>query len=186
MFIRSISPFFIAGSFLAFNLAAQSAEPRDSHQAITPTVTTTAVVGLVSNQTAKLSVLNLNPVISGPAASGPAACNVQLQFFDVAGNAVGPNRVVTNFAPQTTTVLDADRNTLNPPGVTATIRGQIRGVVTVNPALPVALPVAFPGPGFCTVLVTLEIIDNATQSTVSLTTETRTISPGDANSHAIR
>lgn len=172
MFHHSISSILAAGSFFAIALAAQPAEPRDSHQAGQLSVTTTAVVGLVTGQTARLSVLNLNPVVTGPAATGPANCNVELQFFDVAGNAVGANKIVTNFAPQTAIVFDADRITLNPPGVTATIRGQIRGVVTVNPVLPVAAP----GPGFCTVLVTLEIIDNATQSTVSLTTETRTIS----------
>lgn len=137
------------------------------------TTTTTGMIGLVSGQTARLSVLNLNPVVSDPAVTAPANCNVELQFFDVAGHAVGASKVVTNFAPQTAVILDADRQTLNPPGVTATLRGQIRGVVTVNPPL----PVAFPGPGFCTVMVTLEIIDNTTQSTVALTTATHTSGP---------
>lgn len=142
-----------------------------------PTTTTTGMVGLVNGQTARLSVLNLNPAITpSNGAPVPANCNVELQFFDSAGNAVGPSKVVTDFVPQSATILDADRLTLNPPGVAATLRAQIRGVVTVNPPLPTAIP----GPGNCSVMVTLEIIDNATQSTVALTTQTHTTGPSSA------
>ena len=170
MFIRSIYSLLLAGSVFSFTLSAQ---PKASSAPAFQQVTTTGMIGLITGQTARLSVLNLNPVVTDPAATAPAACNIELQFFDAGGHAVGANRVVTNFAPQTATILDADRITVNPPGVAATVRGQIRGVVTVNPPL----PTAFPGPGFCTVMVTLEIIDNATQSTVSLTTATHTSGP---------
>lgn len=171
MFTRSIS----FGPFVCSLLVVCSCCALPSFAQTTPvaiggiqTTTTTGMIGLISGQTARLSVLNLNPVVTSPSTTAPANCNLELKFFDAGGNAVGPSKVVTNFAPQTAVIFDADRQTLNPPGVTATIRGQIRGVVTVNPPL----PVAFPGPGFCSVMVTLEIIDNTTQSTVALTTAT--------------
>ena len=141
------------------------------------TTTTTGMIGLVNGQTAQLSVLNLNPAVSASnGAPVPANCNVELRFLNAVGTAVGPSKVVTNFAPQSAVILDADRLDLNPPGVAATLRAQIRGVVTVNPPLPTAIP----GPGNCSVMVTLEIIDNATQSTVALTTQTYTTGPTGA------
>ena len=129
------------------------------------------MIGLVNGQTARVSVLNLNPVVTpSSGGSSTANCNVELQFFDAGGTAVGPSKVTLNFAPQSAVSLDADRLTLNPPGLTATLRAQVRGVVRVNPPFPTALP----GPGNCRVMVTLEIIDNTTQGTVALTAQTAT------------
>ena len=171
MSVHSISSTLLVCSLLASPVWAQTAPIKGGVQ----TITTTGMIGLVNGQAARLSVLNLNPTVTASgSAAAPANCNIELKFFDAGGGAVGPSKVVTNFAPQSAAILDADRLTLNPPGVAATLRGQIRGVVTVNPPL----PVAFPGPGNCIVMVTLEIIDNTTQSTVALTTETHTTAPG--------
>jgi hypothetical protein len=52
------------------------------------------------------------------------------------------------------------------------LRAEIRGAVTVNPPTPAANPVA---PGFCSVMVTLEVFDNTTGNTVVLTTDARVI-----------
>jgi hypothetical protein len=171
MSIRSLFFALWFSPLLALPVAAQTAPIVGAIQ----TVTTTGMIGLINGQTARLSVLNLNPAV--PASDGsaaPANCNVELKFFDAGGTAVGPSNVLTNFAPQSAVILDADRLVLNPPGVAATLRGQIRGAVTVNPPLPTASP----GPGNCSVMVTLEIIDNATQSTIALTTATHTTGPG--------
>jgi hypothetical protein len=169
--MRSFSLTFLAGSVLALNLMAEPNGPNAFQQ-----TTTTGIIGLVSGQTARLSVLNLNPVVTSTNGNAaPANCNVELQFFGPGGSAVGPNKIVTNFAPQSAVFLDGDRNSLNPPGVAATLRGEIRGVVTVNPTpTPVGSPAAV---GNCAVMVTLEIIDNTTQSTVALTTATHTSGP---------
>ena len=169
MFIRSISSALFVCSLFALPMCAQTAPIVPAVQ----TTTTTGMIGLITGQTARLSVLNLNPVNLSASPVAIPNCNIELKFFDAGGGAVGPSKVFTNFAPQSAVILDADRISLNPPGVAATVRGQIRGVVTVNPPL----PTAFPGPGNCNVMVTLEIIDNATQSTVSLTTATHTSGP---------
>lgn len=59
-------------------------------------------------------------------------------------------------------------------------RAEIRGVVVVNPA---PNPIGSPFPtGFCSVMVTLEIIDASTGSTVALTSDTRVV--GGRNSGA--
>ncbi|SRR5579871_609185 len=130
---------------------------------------TTGLVGFATNQSARLTVLNLNPVSTN--ATPPANCNVQLAFFDIS-NRMFAQTLATNLAPQTGAILDVTRNQANPPGVTATVRAQIRGQVVVNPTpSPTANPVS---PGPCSVMVTLEILD-ANQSTVSLTTDTRQI-----------
>jgi hypothetical protein len=131
---------------------------------------TTGMVGFTLNQTARLSVLNLNPVPS--TANAQPNCTVELQFFDSQNHSLKQS-VVPNFAPQTATSLDltvvpATAASLTPP------RAQVRGVVTVNPApTPVMSPAAV---GYCGVMVSLEIFDNTTGSTAALTTDTRVIS----------
>jgi hypothetical protein len=136
---------------------------------------TTGMVGLTSNQTARLNVLNLNTVSAAitnvntiPAATAiaPANCNLQLQFFDVKNNSLGQT-VVMNFDPGTATSFDLPRTAVTP---AAPSRVEIRGVVTVNPALPT--PSSAPTPGYCSVKTTLEIFDDTTGSTVVLTSDT--------------
>ena len=126
---------------------------------------TTGMVGFTLNQTARLNVLNLNAV---PAAYATAAanCNVQLQFFDANNNSLAQT-LVLNFAPGTATSLDLKREAVT--AATAS-RTEIRGVVTVNPAIPT--PSSAPTPGYCGVKTTLEIFDDISGSTVLLTSDT--------------
>src|ERR1039457_5871219 len=62
---------------------------------------TTGMVGLTSNQTARLSVLNLNSTPT-TTANTTNNCAIQLHFFDAQNNSV-KQFVVSNFAPQTVT-----------------------------------------------------------------------------------
>jgi len=132
-------------------------------------ILTTGFVGFTTNQTARLSVLNLNPQ-PPVGALGVAPCTVEMQFFDLGNNQLGTPKVVSGFAPQTGVLLDLDRASANLPGVASTPRAQIRGLVTINPTAPA--PGTAQGP--CRVMVTLEIVD-ASGSTVSLTSETSTV-----------
>ncbi|HTS63534.1 MAG TPA: hypothetical protein VMH28_16030 [Candidatus Acidoferrales bacterium] len=159
------------GAFFTIELMAQPlpAQSVDIPISVQQTMTT-GMAGLTLNQTARLSVLNLNPV---PMATTnvPANCNVQMQFVDSKNNSLKQS-TLTNFAPQTATSLDLNAASMNIAGLGAQ-RAQIRGVVTVNPALPASNTVV---PGYCTVMVTLEIFDNTTGNTVALTTDARVIS----------
>lgn len=133
---------------------------------------TTGMVGFTTNQTARLNVLNLNPEITSIASLTPPNspnCTVELRFFDAQNNMVSQS-VVPNFAPGTAAFLDLERATV---ASQTSPRAEIRGVVVVNPA---PTPVASPAPtGFCSVMVTLEIIDHSTGSTVALTSDTRVV-----------
>ena len=169
MKITGLCSLTLAG-FLAF--AAQSmAQSVIVFEPLMQPAVTTGMVGITSNQTARLSVLNLN----SSATTVPATannCTVELQFFD------GQNKslkqvLVPNFAPQTATTLDLTRAEIT--SQTA-IRAEIRGVVTVNPAsTPVATATV---PGYCTVFTTLQIFDAATGSTVVFTSDTRVSNAG--------
>jgi hypothetical protein len=137
---------------------------------------TTGMVGFTPNQTARLSVLNLNPVST----TNPPQpnCTAELQFFDPNNNSLKQS-VVPNFAPQTATSLDLTA----PPQAIASLnpsltpqRLQIRGAVSVNPAPTVVMNPSVAG--YCAVMVTLEIFDNTTGNTVALTTDTRVIGTG--------
>ena len=137
---------------------------------------TTGMIGFTPNQTARLSVLNLNPVST----TNPPQpnCTVELQFFDPNNNSLKQS-VVPNFAPQTATSLDLTA----PPQAIASLnpsltpqRLQIRGAVTVNPTPTVVMNPSVAG--YCAVMVTLEIFDNITGNTVALTTDTRVVGSG--------
>jgi hypothetical protein len=128
------------------------------------------MVGVTTNQTARLSVLNLNSIPSTTASAMPTKasnCTVELQFFDAKNNLV-KQTVVPDFAPQTATTLDLTRAEIT---AQTGARAEIRGVVTVNPGpTPVANPTV---PGYCTVFTTLQIFDETTGSTIVLTSDTR-------------
>jgi hypothetical protein len=129
---------------------------------------TTGMVGFTTNQTARLNVLNLNPVSA--TASATPNCSVQLQFFD------GQNKMLKEGAASTLAPLAATSLDLKRVEVTAQTspRAQIRGVVVINPtATTVAAPTTI---GYCNVMTTLEIIDDVSGSTVALTSDTRALS----------
>jgi hypothetical protein len=134
---------------------------------VTQQTMTTGMVGLSYNQTARLNVLNLNPVVSTTPA--PANCNVELEFVD-ASNVVQKSAVALNFAPQKATSLDFPGKAII--SSTAMQRTEIRGVVVINPPIPIAISLA---PGPCTVKVTLEIFDNISGATTVVTSDTSTV-----------
>ncbi len=167
MLVRSLYSYLLMGCLIGFTAAAQSRTAALTTPG--PQAMTTGFAGLATNQTARLSVLNLNTDPENT--PKPGGCIVQLHFFDIANNAVG-KPLVTVIAPQTGTFLDLPRDQANPPGVTDTGRAQIRGVVLVN-VEPLGVA-AVNGLVNCNVMVTLEIMD-ANGSTISLTTDTRVL-----------
>ena len=134
---------------------------------------TTGMVGFTVNQTARLNVLNLNsvPVLYPTATTSTANCTVELQFYDNKG-ALVQQFVVPNFAPGAATSFDLPRT-----GVTSetAARAEIRGVVVVNPPTSVASLASPAAVGYCTVFTTLEVFDSTTGSTVSSTSDTRSM-----------
>ena len=140
---------------------------------------TTGMVGFTVNQTARLNVLNLNsvPVLyptattSTTTTTSTANCTVELQFYDNKG-ALVQQFVVPNFAPGAATSFDLPRTG----GTSETAaRAEIRGVVVVNPPTSVASLASPAAVGYCTVFTTLEVFDSTTGSTVSSTSDTRSM-----------
>lgn len=164
--------FLYSGAMLAFAAALPA-------QTVSPTILqvqqtfTTGMVGITTNQTARLNVLNLNSVATTTVSPTAAAanCTVELQFFDDKGSQVGQSSTVPNFAPGTSTHFDLPRASIT--SETAN-RAEIRGVVIVNPtsAQATTSPAAA---GNCSVVTTLEVFDSNTGSTISLTSDTRSI-----------
>jgi hypothetical protein len=158
----------LAAALFGPELMAQTMLPIPLEQTMT-----TGMVGFSLNQTARLNVLNLNAF---PATASTASnCTVQMQFLDPQNNILKQN-TVSNLAPQTATSLDLDRKLVT---AQTSLRAQLRGAVIVNPPPVTAgsstTPVA---QGYCTVMVTLEVFDDTTGSTVLLTSDTRTINVG--------
>ena len=135
---------------------------------------TTGIVGVASTQTARLNVLNLHPVIPGVAA---IACPATLEFYDDTG-ALLKQLVVTNISPANAVSL------VFKPAVPSTVvgaRAQIRAVV-LTPSTLIANPGSGSGPVSpplmpvslgCSVMPSLEIIDDATGVTHTFTTDLR-------------
>jgi hypothetical protein len=133
-------------------------------------VSTTGIVGVTSTQTARLNVLNLQPVIPGVAA---IICAATLEFYDDTG-AMLKQLAVTNISPATAA------NLVFKPTVTSTSpRAQIRAVVvtpspSVNPGTEPPTP-TMPVIRACNVMASLEIIDDATGATHTITTDLRSM-----------
>jgi hypothetical protein len=135
-------------------------------------VVTTGIVGVTSTQTARLNVLNLQPVIPGVAA---VACPATLEFYDDAGAQL-KQLAVSNISPANAASL-----VLKPaiPSAAVGARAQIRAVV-FTPSPSVANPGSGPMPvptmlvrAGCNFMASLEIIDDATDATHSFTTDLR-------------
>ena len=139
---------------------------------------TTGIVGVTSVQTARLNVLNLHPVIPGVAA---VACPATLEFYDDTG-ALLKQLVVTNISPANAVSL-----VFKPPvpATTAGARAQIRAVV-LTPSTAVMNPGSGTGSGpispplmpvslGCSVMPSLEIIDDGTGATHAFTTDLRSM-----------
>jgi hypothetical protein len=152
---------------------SQFLAPAQTISSSTPgSVMTTGIVGVAATQTARLNVLNLQPVIPGVAA---VACPATLEFYDDAG-ALLKQLAVSNISPATATSL-AFRPPV--PATAANARAQIRAVVfipsnsIVNPGSPISL---FPISIGCSVMPSLEVIDDSTGVTRTFTTDLRSMS----------
>ena len=137
-------------------------------------VLTTGVVGVGSTQTARLNVLNLQPVTPGVAA---ALCPATLEFYDETG-ALLKQLTVTTISPGTATGL-VFKPTV--PSTAAGARAQIRAVL-LTPSIAIYNPVSGPIPSpimpvslGCSLMASLEIIDDATGATHILTTDLRAV-----------
>ena len=135
---------------------------------------TTGIVGVTSTQTARLNVLNLQPVIPGVAA---VACPATLEFYDDTGAQL-KQLAVTNISPATAASL-VFKPTV--PSTAAGARALIRAVVftpstaIMNPgtgSTPTPMPF-MPVRAGCSVMASLEIIDDATGATHTFTTDLR-------------
>jgi hypothetical protein len=137
-------------------------------------VITTGIVGVTSTQTARLNVLNLQPVTPGVAA---VACPATLEFYDDTGAQL-KQLAVTNIAPANAASL------VLKPAISSTAvgaRAQIRAVL-FTPATAVANPGSGPTPmpamlvrAGCNFMASLEIIDDATGVTHTFTTDLRSM-----------
>ena len=136
------------------------------------TSSTTGIVGVTSTQTARLNVLNLQPVVPGVAA---VVCPATLEFYDDTG-ALLKQVAVTNISPSTAANL-----VLKPVASSTAVgaRAQIRAVV-VTPSITVVNPGTQPTPNMpvirsCSVMASLEIIDDSTGATHIVTTDLRSM-----------
>jgi len=134
---------------------------------------TTGIVGVTAAQTARLNVLNLQPVIPGVTA---VVCHATLEFYDENGAQL-KQQAVTNIPPATAASL-----VFKPAVSSTTGRAQIRAVVftpantAFNPAPGPVLPPIIPVSFGCNVMASLEIIDDATGATHTFVTDMRTVS----------
>lgn len=136
---------------------------------------TTGIVGVTSTQTARLNVLNLQPVIPGVTA---VLCPATLEFYDDTG-ALLKQLAVINISPATAASL-----VFKPPvpSMAVNARAQIRAVVftpstsVVNPSSEPTPTPAIPVSIGCNVMPSLEIIDDSTGDTRTFTTDLRPMS----------
>jgi hypothetical protein len=141
-------------------------------------IMTTAIVGVTALQTARLNVLNLQPVIPGVTA---IVCPATLEFYDDTG-AMLKQLVVTNISPTAAASL-AFKPTVSSTAPGA--RAQIRAVLLTPspftlspgppgpvPAPPVPMPI-LPVRQGCSLMPSLEIVDDSTGATTTFTTDLR-------------
>jgi len=111
---------------------------------------TTGIVGLSVNQNARLNILNVNPNTATP-----VVCSADVQFAG-AGGATLKQRAIPNIDPGKAASFQLDRSEI---ADQATPAIYIRGVVATPSAA------ATPAPAPCNLVVTLEIVDDATART---------------------
>ncbi len=147
------------------------AQAQTNSVSIAGTTSTTGIVGVTSTQTARLNVLNLQPVIPGVTA---IICPATLEFYDDTG-ALLKQLAVTNISPATAANL-----VFKPPVPSTAARAQIRAVVVtpsnfvVNPGTEPPTP-TLPVGRSCNVMAWLEIIDDSTGATHTITTDLRSM-----------
>ena len=131
---------------------------------------TTAIVGVTSAQTARLNVLNLQPLIPGVTA---IACPATLEFHDDSGVLL-KQVALTTIAPSTAASL------VFKPAVSSTLptaRAQVRAAVVTPPSTPASTGsgggTVTPVSAGCNFFASLEITDDATGATHVFTTDLR-------------
>jgi hypothetical protein len=128
---------------------------------------TTGIVGVTSTQTARLNVLNLQPVIPGVAA---IVCPATLEFYDDSGAQL-KQFAITNISPSAAASL-----VLKPavPSTAVNARAQIRAVVFTPSPSPATgpMPATFVHTA-CNVMASLEIIDDSSGATHTVVTDLR-------------
>jgi hypothetical protein len=148
------------------------AHAQTTSTSIPGSLVTTGIVGVTSTQSARLNVLNLQPVIPGVAA---VLCPATLQFYDDTG-ALLKQLVVTNISPATAASLVFKPQV---PTTAVNARAQIRAVVfapSTSVLTPGSEPQAMPFIPVsigCNVMPSLEIIDDSTGDTHTFTTDLR-------------
>jgi hypothetical protein len=165
MFNRDVAKSALAGLLL---FGSQFLSAQTVSNSSPGTIVTTGIVGLTGAQTARLNVLNLQPVIPGVAA---VACPATLEFYDDAGVQL-KQLAITSIAPAAATNL-----TFKPAVPSAaTGRAQLRAVV-FTPSSSVTnsgYGGLLQGMG-CSVMASLEIIDDATGATHTVITDFRSM-----------
>ena len=124
---------------------------------------TTGMVGIAPTQTARINVLNLNPVVGTP-----VVCSVLLQFVDANDNVL-KSATISNIPPGQAAGLNLMREEI--PDSTVT-REHIRGVVR-NPLIPAAGSTAVPAG--CSVFTTLEVFDDVSGDTLTFTSHVKPV-----------
>src|ERR1017187_2962905 len=139
-------------------------------------VITTGIVGGTSTQTARLNVLNLQEVIPGVAA---VACPATLEFYDDTGAQL-KQLAVSNISPASAASL-AFKPAI--PSTAVGARAQVPAVVftpstaAMNPGTgsgPTPMPF-MPVRAGCSVMASLEIVEDATGVTHTFTTDLRSM-----------
>ena len=151
-----------AAGILLFGLQVLAAQ---TSIVVNGSAATTAIVGITGSQTARLNVLNLQPVIPGVAA---VVCPATLEIYDDTG-ALLKQLTVINISPATAAALVFKPSV---PSTAPNARIQIRAVVfkpSTSPADTGSAPVSTG----CSVMPSLEIIDDPTGDTRSFTTDFR-------------
>jgi len=138
---------------------------------------TTALVGFTGTQTAQLTVLNMSPATTATL----AGCEVQLAFYDSQSRLLKQGNA-TNLAPGASTVLTLGHNEAQPgTATTTTTRVPVRGQVATVPS-PSATGTASGTVvvlASCSLFTSLELYDNASGVTQTLTTDTRPVQTGE-------
>ena len=135
----------------------------------TSQIQTSGMVGITAGQSARLNALN--PGLPAPFATA-ARCSAQLSFVDEQGTVLKMASVTVDPGKSMGLDLNRDKDIASAAG-----RVEIRAVISMPPvpSSTAAPPVIQPLP-FCTLIPTLEIIDNDTLRTHVVLTDARFVS----------
>ena len=136
----------------------------------TSQIQTSGTVGITAGQSARLNALN--PGLPAPFATA-VRCSAQLSFVDDQGTVLKMSSVTVDPGKSMGLDLNRDKDVASAAG-----RLEIRAVVSIMPVTPsptAAPPIIQPLP-FCTLVPTLEVIDNDTLRTHVVLTDFHVVS----------